>query len=62
MASQTDLAASERAMQMICATTHGGRPLLEQLQRIDRIVDAWVFHPDRLTPDAMIEDLPPAQR
>lgn len=49
--------ASERAMQMICATTTSGRPIWEQMQRIERVVEAWVHHPARLTPSAMIEDL-----
>jgi hypothetical protein len=62
MSSQTDLAASERAMQMVCAVTTSGRPLSDKLDRINTVVEAWVFHPDRLTPTAMIEDLPTVHR
>ncbi len=58
MASDTDLAASERAMQMICATTTSGKQKWKQMWDIEKIVNAWVFHPQKLTPTAMLEDLP----
>lgn len=58
MTSDIDLAASERAMQMICATTSSGRPKWDQMCDIEKIVNAWVFYPEKLTPTAMLEDLP----
>jgi hypothetical protein len=53
-----ELLASERAMQMINATMNSGRSDSDKLARINRVVEAWVFHPDTLTPSAMIEQLP----
>ena len=50
--------ASERAMQMICATIHNGQPMIVQARDVERIVNAWVHHPEKLTPTAMKEDLP----
>lgn len=58
MSNSTDLAASERAMQMICAVTTSGKQKWKRMWDIERIVNAWVFHPDKLIPTAMIEDLP----
>lgn len=58
MATMQDLQASERAMQMICATMNGGRSDRDKLLTVNRVVDAWVFNPHKLTLDAMIEDLP----
>lgn len=58
MATPNDLLASERAMQMICALCNSGTNTLAQLANIDRIVNAWVHHPNLLTPNAMIDHLP----
>jgi uncharacterized protein with LGFP repeats len=58
MATQAALAASERAMQMICSTICNGEQKWKQMWDIEKIVNAWVHHPDKLTPDAMKEDLP----
>jgi hypothetical protein len=54
-----DGAHSKRAMQMICAIMSGTRP--DKLGAVDKVVNAWVFHPDKLTPAAMVEDLPVAE-
>lgn len=51
----------ERAMQLITAVMSSGRPGAEILERIQIVVDAWVFHPAILTPDVMIEELPRRQ-
>jgi len=53
--------AGERAMQMICATIHNGEQKWKQMLDIEKIVNAWVFHPGKLTPNAMKEDLPDAR-
>jgi hypothetical protein len=58
MTRQADLEASERAMQLICATIHNGQTKVDQMLDIDKIVNTWVFHAHLLTSDCMKEDLP----
>lgn len=56
--SAADLAASERAMQMICMTLTNGQPKWKQMWDIEKVVNAWVHHPEKLTPSARKADLP----
>ena len=56
MSDHADLLASERAMQMICATIGNGKPKWRQMLDIEKVVNAWVHHPEKLTPSAMKED------
>ena len=55
---EVNLAASERAMQMICAVTCSGKDPYQQMRTINRVVNAWVHAPGKLTPNAMVENLP----
>jgi hypothetical protein len=55
---QTKLQTAERAMQMICAVMNNNlKRDWAKLADIDTVVEAWVFHPERLAPDVTIRAL-----